>query len=108
MILKIPERWKAAQVDKYGADTHDGTAYYLLNTPTRGQKYEALQKLDLQTCSAEDVNKIIGNGSWTRLLCNECNKPADWVIEVGEAPDYESSTARLCRSCAAMAASLAL
>lgn len=58
-----------------------------------------LEALDLATCSAEDVDRVIGNNSWTCVDCNECEAKTDWVIVVGEEPDYESQTARLCRSC---------
>jgi len=50
--------------------------------------------------SVVDVNKTIGNTSWTRATCGECQVEGfDEVIMVGEEPDYESSTACLCKSC---------
>lgn len=61
--------------------------------------YEKLKTLDLDTCSAEDVAAAIGNSSWTRIKCAECNNEVDWVLQVGEPPDYESATANLCRDC---------
>ena len=67
--------------------------------------YKRLQQLDLNICSAEDVNNIIGNSSWTRnLICSECEQDTDWVLRVGEEPDYESRTAYLCKSCVEKAA----
>lgn len=47
------------------------------------------------------VDKIIGNSSWTRIpTCNGCGTDdAPAVIQVGESPDYESSTAYLCGNC---------
>lgn len=47
----------------------------------------------------DDVDRFIGNGSWTRLTCHECDKEVDQVIELGQEPDYESYTARICLSC---------
>jgi hypothetical protein len=58
-----------------------------------------LKTLDLETCSAEDVEKIIGNNSWTTLHCSACRGKHKWIITVGEEPDYESRTASLCRPC---------
>ena len=72
-------------------------------------KFEALaklRKLDLDTCSAKDVNDIIGNSSWTRLKCDDCQKETDFVLVLGEEPDFESNTARLCRYCVLAAFSL--
>jgi hypothetical protein len=61
--------------------------------------YHRLCQLNLEQCRAEDVNDIIGNVSWTSLRCDECNQETDWLLYVGEPPDYESRTARLCKSC---------
>lgn len=50
-----------------------------------------------------DVNSIIGNSSWTCCKCDECGSHVEAVIEVGQDPGYESSTARLCFSCTSKA-----
>ena len=49
----------------------------------------------------DEVDRIIGNKSWTELpMCSECGKRSnEFVIEVGEEPDYESDTAWLCPAC---------
>jgi len=65
-----------------------------------------LLALNSETATAEDVEAIIGNGSWTGLKCNECGKYPVSVIQVGDEPDYESSTAHLCALCARDAAAL--
>lgn len=49
--------------------------------------------------SADDVDAAIGNDSWTQCRCNECSQCFEVVIEVGEKPDYESATAKLCKRC---------
>jgi len=49
----------------------------------------------------DEVDKIIGNNSWTAPPdCNECHKTnLSAIIEVGDEPDYDSSTAWLCVNC---------
>jgi len=49
----------------------------------------------------DDVDRVIGNGSWTRVPeCDECGAgDQPFVIQVGQPPDYESRTAKLCGSC---------
>lgn len=48
----------------------------------------------------DEVDRIIGNTSWTTPnCCNVCGKRNGPVVEVGEEPDYESSTAWLCFDC---------
>lgn len=49
--------------------------------------------------SPEDVNKVVGNTSWTDIRCDECSKSVEQVVQLGEDPDYESSTAYICIPC---------
>jgi hypothetical protein len=88
LIRTVADRW---------AEQYE-TGYY----STHKDKQDILARLralDKETCSADDVNKIIGNKSWTRRHCSECREHTNWAIQVGEEPDYESATATLCRSC---------
>lgn len=48
----------------------------------------------------EAIDETIGNQSWTRLdPCDNCGKQKDELVSVGQAPDYESSTATICEEC---------
>lgn len=70
---------------------------------------KALAELDPETATAEQVNSIIGNRSWTIPdPCSECgNQAAKTVIQLGQEPDYESCTAWICLPCLKKAAKLA-
>lgn len=46
-----------------------------------------------------DVDKVIGNNSWTYLSCDECSKEVEVVVQLGEEPNYESATAQICFPC---------
>lgn len=61
---------------------------------------ERLFALDTETCTAGDVDAIIGNSSWTHISCDECQIRVTAIVEAGEEPDYESRTVHLCKSCA--------
>ncbi len=75
---------------------------------TRGETLKQLQALDLNTCTAKEVNDIIGNESWTRMnLCDECGKQPNVLVQVGNEPDYDSHTAWLCLNCLSNANALA-
>jgi hypothetical protein len=65
-----------------------------------------LSTLDPETCAKEDVNDIIGNNSWTSLLCHECCEDCDVVVQLGQEPDYESMTANVCADCLTQACAL--
>jgi hypothetical protein len=59
-----------------------------------------LKTLDLDTASADDVNAIVGNTSWTDPEgCDECGRPSWDCVQIGQEPDYESSTATVCLEC---------
>lgn len=59
----------------------------------------ALKQLDLTTATAEDIEAIIGNSSWTAIRCNECNCRVKAAVQLGEDPDYDSATAVVCFDC---------
>jgi len=61
------------------------------------KKLEALGDIK----NPDDIDHIIGNGSWTRVpCCSECGKDnLELVIMVGEEPDYDADTAWLCADC---------
>lgn len=61
---------------------------------------ELLAKLP-PDATRDDVDRIIGNGSWTYVQCHECGDvEVQAVIQLGEEPDYESRTATVCLPCA--------
>lgn len=47
----------------------------------------------------DDVERIIGNTSWTECKCDQCGERKESVVMVGEPLDYDSRTASLCVSC---------
>lgn len=47
----------------------------------------------------DDVDRIIGNNSWTSTRCDECGESPEFVVMVGEEPDYESNTVFICSPC---------
>jgi hypothetical protein len=61
------------------------------------QTYQRL--ISLVNPTQQQIKEVIGNGSWTRLKCDECGKEVQATIEVGQEPDYESATANLCIDC---------
>lgn len=53
----------------------------------------------------KDIDRIIGNNSWTSTRCDECGTyNAEDVLMLGEEPDYESATVHICWPCLSKAA----
>lgn len=59
---------------------------------------EELSKLDKETCTAEDVNTLIGR-DWVSRYCHECGESVKETVQLGQELDYESYTADICLSC---------
>lgn len=67
---------------------------------TVGEVRSALAKLDLETCSSEDVDKAMGNNhGWADNCCSECGKDSQFLIHIGEKPDYEARWVDVCLVC---------
>lgn len=90
LVNIVDERWKKqyyidSSWDRYGYD--------------KVKKYEQLVNLG-KNKNPEDVDKIIGNSSWTRLIYNNCNKDVNAVFIFGA--DNESSC-YVCEDCVKIA-----
>ena len=73
LVNTVDERWKNqyyinSSWKRYGED--------------KVEKYEQLVNLGSNK-NPKDVDKIIGNSSWTRLICHNCNKDVDAVFIFG-------------------------
>ena len=77
LVNTVDKRWK----NQYYRD--DSWDYY---GEDKVEKYEDLVSLGSNKYP-EDVDKIIGNSSWTRLICNNCNKDVNAVFIFGTRED---------------------
>jgi len=88
-ILSVVNLWREAYPKGY--------------TDSSGDKhgiYASLCELDLNTASAEDLENIIGNTSWAEpQICDECGERHEETVQLGEDPDYESTTVLVCKKC---------
>ena len=92
----------------------DGSTYYYVRGGDRDQNLIMIDDAPIynpshllgffSTIIPDAVNDIIGNQSWTQCSCSECNRDVDAVVQLGQEPDYESSTAWICRDCIKLAA----
>ena len=62
------------------------------------EKYEKLVSLG-KNKNPQDVDKIIGNSSWTRLICHNCNKDIDAVFIFGT----DETSCYVCEYCVKIA-----
>lgn len=86
LVNTVDERWKKQY---YGGDSWKQWA---------DEKYEQLVNLG-KNKNTEDVDKIIGNSSWTRLICNHCDTNVEAVFIFGSG--YESLY--VCEDCVSVA-----
>ena len=90
LIAIVAERWKR----QYFLSGKGWKQY-------RGDARATWQQLkELPPDASEDaVAAIIGNRSWTRNRCHECGEDVQVLVELGEEPSCESSTAQICINC---------
>lgn len=91
VMADVAARWK----EQYSRP--DG--WTVTHTGPSEAVYAKLRALNPGTASRDDFANIIGNNSWTSIICTACGRDVDEAVEVGEPPDYESHTATLCRPC---------
>lgn len=89
-ILAVADRWQAQYYKRRNGEWVDAD---------KKATWERLVALDKLKATTEDVVAIVGNGSWTRTACDECGADVDAVVQLGQEPDYESSTAMVCEAC---------
>ena len=66
----------------------------------------ALAALDPEKATAADVERIVGNTSWTALTCDACQVDVPAAVEIIEDSEYEGPHALLCSRCLRAALSL--
>lgn len=86
LVNTVDERWKKQYY-------RGGSWQYCTD-----EKYEQLANLG-KNKNPEDVDKIIGNSSWTRLICNNCNKDVDAVFVFG----IVEESCYVCENCVSIA-----
>lgn len=91
MIRSVAEDFK----EQYQFE--DGHWCAMLFTP--GDKvYERLLTLDTETCSINDVNRIMGT-DWLTVNCQSCGNDATELHVRFEHPDIEDKACWLCPDC---------
>lgn len=71
---------------------------YCSHVPKYEKISELLGALNPDTASADVVESIIGNSSWTEIICDECGEDVMCAVELG-GHVYEGDVACLCLGC---------
>lgn len=64
---------------------------------------DALDALDKDTATADDVAAIIGNSSWTNLTCGVCECDVEKVVRLGDPERIDSDPLLVCGDCLSQA-----
>jgi len=67
--------------------------------PSWRRVHDHLKQWDLSQVSEEDIIDLIGNESWTRLRCSECNSDVETALQVGSESDATRPCAFICPTC---------
>lgn len=91
----ISKNWMASQVATRWGEQYGQYKHYKEDSRKIHQELVALGP----NPNPSDIEAIIGNKSWTANHCDECRKDCEVTIQLGEEPDWESSTVNLCSDC---------
>ncbi len=69
----------------------------LITTKDKINNYPAA-KLEKAT-TEDEIAAIIGNSSWTEVICNECLQVVGAVVELGCDPKIDEGTFCICHTC---------
>lgn len=89
-VRSLAQRWRKRYPDP---------GFRLLGGRTAGEVAAKLAALDPETATAEDVRAAGVNWVVAPQRCDECREESWDCVELGEEPDYESCTARICEGC---------
>lgn len=88
IVANVPKRWAEQYKDwKDRGDKWD-----------KGEITRSLLALPAGF-SAQEVNDIIGNTSWTEVHCDECGNESEILVRLGQGQDYEARWVDLCERC---------
>jgi hypothetical protein len=105
-VLMTPRALAAGAAERWREQYLGPVGGRWIPQPEKKAIHEALVALGPSPEPA-DVARVIGNDSWTDPgACDGCGKKVTAAVRVGDEPDYESSTAALCRGCLREALSL--
>lgn len=91
LATEVAQRWK----EQYFSSTHGWSELFLRNARDIHIKLKSLGP----TPNPDDVDSAIGTSGWTTLRCDECREIVERAVQLGQEPDYESSTAIVCQEC---------
>jgi len=83
IIKNVKKEWRR----QYPANSY--------TTKQQKQVYEKLKRLDLNKATAKQIDKIIGNTSWTTITCDECGYNTKLAVEF----TFFESSCVLCLDC---------
>ncbi len=102
VIRGMRSRWR----DQYGQRRDDEVVGVGASRRSVKEIARDLERLNLDTCDAAEIDAIIGNSSWTENRCDECKKDSDVLVHMGDEPDYDMRWLSLCPDCIAAAVAL--
>lgn len=92
IVQSVPDRWKL-QYFRRGA--------WISNLHNNAEEiYNKLVAARVEGKLTQSfINELIGNNSWTRCRCDNCNQDRRFLVHYGDEVDYEAQYQRLCLSC---------
>lgn len=80
-------------VERYERQYGDG------RYPVHSAKIAPLKGLKRDEGYADEIDRIIGNDSWTKLTCGECDQRVDVIANIGTDHEWGGPAVGVCEEC---------
>ena len=74
--------------------------------PHHKAKIPELRALPKDGRYSENIDKIIGNDSWTKIECDECGERKEILVTIGVDREWDCAAASVCEECVSKAVNL--
>ena len=97
MELITPESLAKNAAARWASSYRRNGKWYFMKRESSGDIHVRLVELGAAP-TPEQVEAVIGNGSWTKTECDDCDAANVPVVRYG-IEDYDTACADVCRSC---------
>ena len=73
--------------------------YRYFNGQTAGEVRQRIARLDLETCTAAELDAVMVGSGWGSNECDVCGEDAPVLVRIGDEPDYDNRWQDVCEAC---------
>ena len=96
-IRGVAEAWREQYYNSHGGTVEVWDTLFVGEQRDREATHQELLALNTETATEDDVERIIGNRTWTTLTCSICGERVPVIVRFGVEGEY--GCAEVCKEC---------